>query len=137
MVGCVVRFAQDSSVQEIPTGLTGASPFFLERTISAYTDGQTLTLDQDPQMSLSGVKYSISDPVDIEPGAMLTYFLREVEKQVRIARKMKPMEVEEIQYRDAQLSAFEMDNRHYAEASEYGTYWPRDVWAGPITAEVG
>lgn len=46
MVGSVIRLAQDDSA--VPTGVAGANPFYIERTIVAFIDAQTLTLDSDP-----------------------------------------------------------------------------------------
>lgn len=137
MVGSVIRFAQDAS-GDVPTGLSGASPFYLERTIASFTNSLTMALDADPQLTLSGVKYAISDPVDIEPGAMLTYFLREVERQIRITRRIKAMEIEELQHRDALMAACEMDSRHHEMRNLYGTGpYPLINWYAPIGAEVG
>ena len=136
MVGCIIRFAQDATSEDVPTGITGGSPFFLERVVTAFADGQTLTLDQDPQVTLSGVKYSISDPVDIEAGAMLTYFLREIEAQCRMIRRLKAMEVEEFQHKDAMMTAMEFDNRRHEMQSEYGIQRvPWQNWDLPIGAE--
>jgi hypothetical protein len=109
MIGSIVRFAADAV--DVPTGLSGASPFWLERSITAYTSATSLTLDQDPQQSLSGVKYSISDPVDIESGAMLSYFLRECERQCRLIRRMEPSGSEDQNYALSYHTALEADNR--------------------------
>ena len=69
---------------------------------------------------------------------MLTYFLREVEAQVRMTRRLKAMDVEELQHRDAMLSAFEMDGRHYEMADTYGMgrHSLRN-WDLPLGAEKG
>ncbi len=121
-VDCIVRFPMDSS-GEVPTGLGGANPFFLERTIVGFTDSATMTLDQDPQLTLTNVKYSISDPLDIEAGSMLTYFLREAEMQMRLIRRQKPTTDENSAYILARTQAFEADSRHYEERSSYDGVW--------------
>ncbi len=133
MGGAIIRFAQDSTITDEPTGLSGASPYWLERSVSSVTNATALVLDQDPLQNLSSVRYSISDPVDIESGAMLTYFLREIEKQCRAVRRIKPMEDEEGQYRLALNRAMEADNRHFER--ETGMV-PRRLSDMPITADV-
>lgn len=113
LVGCMIRFAQNST-GEIPTGLSGASPFWLERVVSGYTSATSLTIDAVPGETLTSVKYSISDPVDIESGAMLVYFIREIERQCRAIKRMRPAsKEEEEQYALSLQAAFEKDSRRY------------------------
>lgn len=121
MVGSVLRLAENNAA--VPTGVSGANPFYIERTITGYTDPQTITLDTDPGATLSGAKFSISDPVDIEPGAMRNYFVREVERQMRMLRRMEPTKDEEKQYVQSMNAAFEADARHYEQ---------RSTWSGGI-----
>lgn len=117
MVGAVIRLAENSLA--VPTGPDGASPFYLERTVAAYTDATTLALDADPGVTLSGVAYCISDPLDIEPGAMRNYFVREVERQMRMLLRMEPTSTEERQYTQTLLAAKEMDARSHARRAVF------------------
>ncbi len=112
MIGSMIRFAH-LTTDDSPTGLSGASPFWLERSITAVASATSLTIDQDPLETLTGVRYAISDPVDLEAGAMITYFIRELEKQCRMVRRMEAMGDEEMQYRMALNRAMEADSRHY------------------------
>ena len=124
MVGTVIRFAAASN-GKVPTGQSGASPFYIQRTVTAVTDGQNLTIDQVPGANLTTVPYSISDPIDLEAGAMMTYFLREVENQLRIVKRIEPMRNEEMKYQEALRSALEADSRHHESRSSLsggGTY---------------
>lgn len=109
MVGCVIRFSTNST--DAPTGPTGDNPATLERVITSYTSATSLTLDSDPGVSLSGVKYTISDPVDLQEGALLTYLLRECERQLRIVKRMEPTAYEEQLYQQAKIAAMEADPR--------------------------
>lgn len=86
MVGSVIRVGRDST--RIPTGLDGLYPFMEQRTIVAVTDTTNLTLDTVAATSLSGVKYCISDPIDIDVVAF-NLFLRCIEKHLAIGRNMK------------------------------------------------
>jgi len=109
MVGSVIRFSNDGT--NVPTGLSGASPFWLERVIVGYGSETSITIDEIPGQTLTNVRYSISDPLDVESGAMLTYFLREIERQIRIVRRMKPLADENENYRLTLLNALEADSR--------------------------
>ena len=80
-----------------------------------------MSLDQDPQQTLTNVPYSISDPVDIESGPMSTYFLREAEYQMRIVRRIEPTKNEQAEYQRALMSAFEADARHRESRAAFAT----------------
>jgi hypothetical protein len=57
------------------------NPYIYERRIDSITDSNTLVVDSLIP-ALSGVRYEISDPIDVEPGAMFTAFLRCCEWQL-------------------------------------------------------
>lgn len=76
MVGSIIRFSADGTTE--PTSLVGNlagddNLFVYERAILEVPTGTTLTVDT-ATAALSAVKYVISDPIDIEPGAMLLAF---------------------------------------------------------------
>jgi hypothetical protein len=76
-VGAVIRFSDSSSMEPTPlvgdmTGLD--NPYLYERVIVAQTSS-TYTLN-DTVPALTAKKYVVSDPIDIESGAMLTAFQR-------------------------------------------------------------
>lgn len=110
MVGSVMRFADDN--QTAPTGDYGENPAPFEARITAYTSASAVTIDAAPPSDRTGVKYVISDPVDLEQTAMLDYFLREVEYQYRTVARMVVKDGDEdgIYSRSLQL-AMEADNR--------------------------
>jgi hypothetical protein len=126
LVGSIIRISQDTST--IPTGLAGASPFWIERSIVAFTNATSMTLDAVPGETASGRKYSISDPCDIEPGAMLVYLCREIENQCRAIKRMKPASEEELgRYKLAMVQAFEADSRLLQRRiAEHARIWPAD-----------
>jgi len=109
MVGAVIRIS--SSTTDPVTGVEGENPYVIERVITDVASTTSLTVDADPDQTLSDVTYSISDPVDIEAGAMLTYLLRECEKQMRLIKRLQPTPTEEIEHTNAKVVAWAADNR--------------------------
>lgn len=136
MVGSLIRFGTQGGT-DIPTGPGGTSPSTVERVLTGYTSGTSMTLDADPAATLTGVKFSVSDPVDIEEGAMLTFFLRECEKQLRDLKRMAPTSTEERHYQEAWFKARETDSRNFSPraAGKAYTYYP-DIRNMPRGADV-
>lgn len=94
MVGCIIRFSSSTTVE--PTGIAGGiagddNPAAYERSITAVGSGTSLTVD-GAVPTLSGVKYTISDPLDIDQGTMLTALLRMAEADA--ARQLNRRDVE-------------------------------------------
>lgn len=121
MVGCVIRFSSSSN-SKVPTGPGGTSPFYVQRTVTGFTSATSITIDQVTGTALTNVPHAISDPVDLEHGAMSTYFLREVEKQTRLVRRIKPEDFELREYQASLVAAFEADNRHHEERATFGAH---------------
>lgn len=78
--GCLIRFSANESDE--PTGPYGSlidgkdvdNPAAFESIILSYTSATAITLKDAANAAYSAVKYSISDPLDIEDGAMFTAF---------------------------------------------------------------
>lgn len=70
MEGCVLRVG---SGNEIPTDENGDNPFVAEYEILSYTSATVLTLTTTAT-TVTGVKFLIDDPVDVDMGPMLSYF---------------------------------------------------------------
>lgn len=121
MVGSVLRLS--SSRTEAVTGAAGDNPPVLERVITAVASATSLTLDAVADTTYTNVKYSISDPVDIEQGAMLTYLLRECEYQARAIKRMDTTAEEQRRYTLAQHQAWEADNRSRERKAEGQSNW--------------
>lgn len=87
-VGSVIRIGTSTTYQ--PTGLEGAYPYAEQRSIEAVTSGTTVTLTMDAaaQTSRSGVKYRITDPIDIDVAAW-DAFLGCCEKHMARIKRMK------------------------------------------------
>lgn len=118
MVGSVIRVSANAT--DPPTSLIGATPYADERVITAFTSATSLTVDSAFTNALTGVKYSISDPVDIEDGVMLVAFKRCVEKMIDVSKRSKTSEKSEQIYRAALMQAREADARHFGRQSALG-----------------
>jgi hypothetical protein len=112
MVGSNIRFSSDNKTK--PTGRDGTNPFVEEHIILAVVNNSTITLVDNAVNNLSGNAYNISDPIDIEDGAMRSFVQREVEKQIRLARRVKATPEEVKEYESAQIRAWERDARSFA-----------------------
>jgi len=78
-IGAVMRFSSSTTaaVTSPVGGITGDyNPPIFQRTVEAFTSGTALTVNEGADSALSGVKYTLSDRLDIESGSMLNYFLR-------------------------------------------------------------
>jgi hypothetical protein len=64
MVGSLLRIG--TSTTKLPTGLDGLMPYAEQRTITTYTSATAITLDTGVVASASGVKYSVTDPLDLD-----------------------------------------------------------------------
>lgn len=113
MVGSVARVSSSQSLS--PTGLSGSNPYRFERIITAVGSPTSITLDDSVDEAYTRVKYSISDPVDIEEGAMLTALLRGCEYQMAVARHMKDRQEEETAWLRSLIQAREADSRNFSE----------------------
>ncbi len=131
-IGSIIRFSEVAG--SLPTGITGDNPFEIQRTIVSVESATAITLDRVVPQTFTNAKYTISDPVDIEDGAMLTGLLREIEKEVRIARRMAPAPEEEMRYNEAILRARENDSRSFARR-----VGPRatEIFKGPLSDDIG
>jgi hypothetical protein len=83
--GAVIRFSSDSST--VPTDREGDNPYTAYRIVDEVASTTSLTIDAVPGIGASGVKYSISDPLDFTTDTMHTYFLRACEAQFALLTK--------------------------------------------------
>lgn len=90
--GSIIRLSSNSTTP--PTSVVGDldgndNPFFAERRILVRGSDTSLTLDANVDTTLSGVKYTISDPIDIDNYSMFTAFLRMCEAEYAMRRGTK------------------------------------------------
>lgn len=133
-VGSVVRTS--SGAIDYPTGLDGANPFSEERVVMSVASITSLTVDRVFNSSVSGVKYQISDPLDVEYGAMLNVFLRISEHEMGIIRRLKDLPALAAFKQDAILTAREADSRTSAPRSvDQEGWWSRRLAYMPTGAD--
>lgn len=133
LAGSIIRFSQAGN-NVVPTGMSGENPLYLERTVLSVETATSLTLDVDPGYTASGLYYAISDPVDIEEGAMLNFMLRMCEKQLRVSRRIKSTPEEIADYAAAKMEAMEADSRSSMRQAVGAGGYPRrlrDFPSGP------
>lgn len=84
--GAVVRFSSDATAV---TNKFGSNPFIEQRVLVAKTSATVWTLDQALTTDATSDAYSVSDPIDVHPGAMTTAFLRMIEAECAKLLNMK------------------------------------------------
>ncbi len=136
MVGSSIRFSAIGN-NVVPTGPSGENPFFLERTVLSVASTTSLTVDQDPVYTGTGLAYAISDPVDVEEGAHLNFLLRLCEKQLRLARRIKATPEEVADYEASKMEAMEADNRSSMRQAVGAGGYPRRLRDFPSGPDMG
>ena len=112
-VGSIIWIGTDGT--NTPTGLVGAYPYGEQRSILSVTDATHITLDGEIETTGSGLKYRITDPIDIGWVAQPA-FLRDAEYKLAMARNVTagPGGISARQLRDAAdralLDAMAADN---------------------------
>lgn len=133
--GAVIRFGEDGS--NSPTSLAGFSegyyPYKDQQVIRTYTDATNLVLEQPATYSLSAVKFTISDPLDMEAGAQITYFYRLIEARFARLDSRKDATEREAIAELARLKAMSEDNREVLNSGMDGPYSLADVAGTVVT----
>lgn len=83
MLGAVIRFG---TVSNLPEGRESPNKYVEQRFVTGVSSTTSLTIDSALTSNLTGVKYEISDPLDVEPGAMYRAFLRRIEYEMALTR---------------------------------------------------
>lgn len=113
MVGAVIRFGTDD---EIPTGLEGDNPYVEEGVIESVESATSLTLKEAAESTGATKGHLISDMIDIDPGPMLTAFLRRCElEQAYLLPKDSSVQQRNLAYLSALREAMAADYRYIPE----------------------
>jgi hypothetical protein len=115
-IGSVIRFTTSSSDE--PTSIIGNvdgtdNPFLEERIVTSVDSTTSLTIDSYVSSStgISSAKYTISDPIDIEPYSMLQYFLRLCELEYSKIAKREDWKEHAVWANEALMDAIDSDIR--------------------------
>jgi hypothetical protein len=121
--GSVIRVGDATNK---PTGTAGEYPYQYQRTIVAVTGTTTVTLDSSLGASVSAIKWTLSDPLDIDTGAMLDALMSE--SRARFARMLTLESATRLkgEARDAYVLAKAQDNKSTA----LGTFGPATATGG-------
>jgi hypothetical protein len=128
--GSVIRFGDTTNV---PTGAEGDYPFIEERVVVDLS-GQVITLDEPLENSYTKTKYSLSDPIDMEEGAMYDAFLAHCElRLMELTRNTEALSQARARSLNALRRAQKADNRNsdYSYGSPGSYRLLRDV--GTVT----
>jgi hypothetical protein len=117
--GCVIRLSENAADE--PTGAVGAriddqdvdNPYSFQTFVQTYASAAALTLLDAATATYTAVKYSLSDPLDIEDGAMLTAFWRMAEANYARMARMEATVIDRymVEARNAVILAKENDGR--------------------------
>lgn len=116
MVGSVIRLAATGA--KLPTSLIMSSnPAVFESVVTAYVSPTSIQVADVADQDLSAVAYTISDMIDIEPGAMLNAYHRCVEMHIGMSRTLKDKPSAAKQYLSALSEAKSADSRSFTGRS--------------------
>ena len=112
MVGCVVRLSPSATVP--PSSIImGTNPATYESIVTDYISPTSLVMQDALDQSYSGVQYTMSDPIEIEAGAMMNAMYRCVEKHLAQARTLKDKPSAQNQYLIELRAARSADSRSF------------------------
>lgn len=96
-----------------PTSAIGAAPATFESTVVEVPTSSSLRLSGPAPRTAAALKYVISDPVDLEPGAMLDALLRGVEKHLHLSRRIDGLAAAAAMFDEALRQAKAADSRSF------------------------
>jgi len=112
MVGSVIRLTPSTTVQP-SSMIMGTNPATYESVVTDYISSTSLVMQDPLDQTYSGVQYTMSDPIEIEPGAMMNAMYRCVEKHIGQARTLKDKPSAQAQYLVELRAARSADSRSF------------------------
>lgn len=121
-VGAIIRFSENGT--QPPSSVVGSpnadypggvdNPYYAQRVVLDVASATSMTIDAEVSsaVSLTDVKYCISDPLDIEPNSMLTYFWRKAEAEFARLVRAEDYLMREKMAQQELLTAAGSDNRN-------------------------
>lgn len=127
-IGSVLRFGTTS---DVPTGMAGLNIYKEQQTISAVGSATGLTLASAITNAYTSVKYTISDPIDVYPGAINALF-RGIEYQFAIFNRLPNVDKAYSLYKEAKIAAYESDAQILEPRSAARVIANNPAWANPL-----
>lgn len=124
-VGCVIRFYDASNA---PTGAEGDYPAKLERIITAVSSTVSCTIDDVAPQDFAGVKYVISDPVDIDQNVMLNLYKIAADKHMARLTHRTDLAAVERQFDEALLPTVGADKKYTGTGNAIDTTYRSLTW---------
>ena len=84
----IIRFSAQGST-ELPTDQYRDAPYDHEALVTNYLDQTHVLIEPEAPAAYQGVRYVISDVMDIDPGSMTTVLLRLCEQKLSVIRILK------------------------------------------------
>lgn len=133
-VGCIIRFSNDGTNEPASrVGNTSSStePYTEQRVIASVASSTSLELDQSIDSTLSNVKYTISDPLDLRADAMLSYFFQLAEAEFEALQRADtwPASMQRAQAKLREAIAADVRHRNPEGGSGDQYYYDLDDWA--------
>lgn len=135
-VGTVLRTGSDSL--NPPTGVFGGNPFIEERVVMSVESATSLTVDTIYTATASDLKYTISDPLDVEYGTMLTLLQRGAELELCLGRPKKDVDQARSNYNRQLIIAREADSKNMEQRVAFrSSFFPLRLSDMPLGDDIG
>jgi hypothetical protein len=105
------------ATERAPTSATGSNPPLVEALVAAVIDAEHLDLAEPARATLESRRFTISDPIDIEPGSMQNAYLRCAEMHLGMSRVLKDKPSARAQYLESLERARSADSRSFTGRS--------------------
>lgn len=132
-VGAILRVGTNS--KDKPTGLEGINPFTAERRITAVASATSLTVEGAFGEDATRVTFCITDPIDIERGAMRVALLRLTEQAARQGCRIESLAGEPTELTRALTAARDADSRYYGREGVWMTRSYRNINDFPVAED--
>lgn len=134
-VGAMFRLSAIATLE--PTDETGSritnacNPYIAQRRVIEYVSPTSILVDSPFTNTLAGVRYAISDPIDIEPSAMWTAFMRLAEAELAGLVRSEDVHARRATALKAVRLALEADQRQPMTSSRFASGFSYTITTTP------
>lgn len=120
--GTVIRFSGSTTAPTTKYGNISdtLNRYYAQRHVVSRDSGTTLTIDSALDSDQTGVAYTLSDPIDFEPGAMMNVFLRGIEAEFARMAVLDNRRQLLGDFRQTLIEAMESDSRAVRRSGRIG-----------------